>query len=672
MPAGSGRECFAIGSKENYREDECGSLELGLRSLLAASSVRGRSAATTATNIVDDNMLSSHIVETPVPRRGQWIAEKDKQESASAKWHGKPCRRVTTTTTTTTCSSPSSTTRKYSIVASQGELARNNLAKSAREPSAATTTLRNGIGINNRESILASGIRARKDKTCAIFKGKHVKSDGFQEQTSKLVVSSSAVSRSSSSSSLPDGSAKGLSGVSGGKGGGTVNLVKKSSSLLFGVENQSTYQCGELASPSRSRDYLKSYRSILNQFNLIEKSPPVQKSASVETLNLPTSWKKSKCSGNIVKKSVSFSFDTRFERNRQTPAKNTAIHEAKLYHKGVLLDRGNCNNTLAKVPPSWKEESGDPAALLRAAREADDALIKEIISRAQKLGPDAADNVNIADCSGRTAISYMAGNGAPTMLEAILSFTGADPNIPDNEGNTPLHFAAQAGQTDCLNILLQKCPDIEVDARNTLGFTPLMKAALQGRTKCAKILLFAGANPTLRDHGRGLRAEQWARFCGRYVCAEVIERFARHRLLERTTSCRWGSEPELAAKVLQGKLIPVPTTPTQPPSTSSGLKSKFRKVFRTNSGPGDRNFSLVSQLTTAALCASSPALPKPGDVPPVVKSLLRPLSVPQLRVTLVAPQDVLLDKSPDVYDNSFMEKIENAMVKPSRSKKKHK
>lgn len=65
---------------------------------------------------------------------------------------------------------------------------------------------------------------------------------------------------------------------------------------------------------------------------------------------------------------------------------------------------------------------------------------------------------------------------------------------------------------------------------------------------------FLGANPTLRDHGRGLRAEQWARFCGRYVCAEMIERFARHRLLERTTSCRWGSEPELAAKVLQGKV----------------------------------------------------------------------------------------------------------------------
>lgn len=56
----------------------------------------------------------------------------------------------------------------------------------------------------------------------------------------------------------------------------------------------------------------------------------------------------------------------------------------------------------------------------------------------------------------------------------------------------------------------------------------------------------------MRDTGRGLRAEQWARFCGRYVCADVIEKLSRHRLLERTTSYgRWGSEPELGPHIIQ-------------------------------------------------------------------------------------------------------------------------
>ncbi|CAD6213193.1 GSCOCG00003958001-RA-CDS [Cotesia congregata] len=40
----------------------------------------------------------------------------------------------------------------------------------------------------------------------------------------------------------------------------------------------------------------------------------------------------------------------------------------------------------------------------------------------------------------------MAGNGAAELLEMVLNFPGANVDIPDNEGNTPLHFAAQAGK----------------------------------------------------------------------------------------------------------------------------------------------------------------------------------------------------------------------------------
>ncbi|KAJ3660462.1 hypothetical protein Zmor_004911 [Zophobas morio] len=92
----------------------------------------------------------------------------------------------------------------------------------------------------------------------------------------------------------------------------------------------------------------------------------------------------------------------------------------------------------------------------------------------------------------QTALSYVASNGSIDLLELILPLPNLDPNKPDNEGNTPLHFAAQAGQVECLNCLLSRCRGIEIDARNNLGFTALMKAALQGRNKCAKLLLFAG------------------------------------------------------------------------------------------------------------------------------------------------------------------------------------
>lgn len=161
--------------------------------------------------------------------------------------------------------------------------------------------------------------------------------------------------------------------------------------------------------------------------------------------------------------------------------------------------------------------------------------------------------------------------------------------------------------------------------------------------------LVAGASPSIRDAGRGLRAEQWARFCGRYICAEVIEKFARHRMPDRSTpNGRWGSEPELAGRILTGKVI----TPhrlrfiTQcsfqalPPAVSPALvhsnsiKNKLRRAFRTTSSPGTDcppSFSIVTQLTSAALCASSPLLPTTHNTP--IKPMMRPISVPRLQVS---------------------------------------
>lgn len=137
----------------------------------------------------------------------------------------------------------------------------------------------------------------------------------------------------------------------------------------------------------------------------------------------------------------------------------------------------------------------------------------------------------------------------------------------------------------------------------------------------------------MRDTGRSLRAEQWARFCGRYVCADVIEKLSRHRLLERTTAYgRWGSEPELGPHLVQGKLQPPAISCVNNNTHHSSIKSKLKKAFRTTSR-STQSFSLITQLTSAALCASSPALPSPSSVPPIVKSLIRPLAVPKLQVT---------------------------------------
>lgn len=124
--------------------------------------------------------------------------------------------------------------------------------------------------------------------------------------------------------------------------------------------------------------------------------------------------------------------------------------------------------------------------------------------------------LQISSFSTQTAISYICSTNLINILDELLRMPDIDVNKPDNEGNTPLHFAAQAGLCEIINMILTRSRSVKVDAKNNLGFTPLMKACIQGRTKCAKLLLFAGASPVEVDTGRQLRAEQWARFCGRY------------------------------------------------------------------------------------------------------------------------------------------------------------
>lgn len=73
---------------------------------------------------------------------------------------------------------------------------------------------------------------------------------------------------------------------------------------------------------------------------------------------------------------------------------------------------------------------------------------------------------------------------------------------------------------------------------------------------------------------------------------------------------------------------------------NNGIKSKLKKAFQRTTHPSNwsnsnkvNSFSLVTQLTSAALCVSSPVLPNSSKVSPVVKSLIRPFVIPKVEIT---------------------------------------
>ncbi|KAI0213431.1 Ankyrin repeat domain-containing protein 33B [Lamellibrachia satsuma] len=202
----------------------------------------------------------------------------------------------------------------------------------------------------------------------------------------------------------------------------------------------------------------------------------------------------------------------------------------------------------------------------------------------------------------QTAFSYACANGFMPILELLANVEEVDPNLADNDGNTSLIFAAQAGHDDVVSFLLHQFRGMHIDHCNQHGFTALMKASIQGRTRCAKLLLFAGANPNRHDYGRGLCAEDWARFCGRRACADAIAKYIRSKKYFFTKTFilskdKWSSEPDLAKTV----------TPTE---TSRGGGSWIQRhlSFKKKKSTGNESPSSPGSLQKATRCVSSPEL----------------------------------------------------------------
>ncbi|RWS16364.1 ankyrin repeat domain-containing protein 33B-like isoform 3 [Dinothrombium tinctorium] len=162
----------------------------------------------------------------------------------------------------------------------------------------------------------------------------------------------------------------------------------------------------------------------------------------------------------------------------------------------------------------------------------------------------AEQEVNYKDTNGLTGFSYLCQNGDLAMLRKIAHIKHIDVNVQDNEGNTPLILASQAGTIIIEENFLLKLNKtnaqslghsqtvaflidhfrnaLDIDKRNNFGFTALIKASLLGRVKCVKILLAAGANIVLRDPNKGYNALEWAQYCGRTECVNAIKYQVKH------------------------------------------------------------------------------------------------------------------------------------------------
>ena len=142
----------------------------------------------------------------------------------------------------------------------------------------------------------------------------------------------------------------------------------------------------------------------------------------------------------------------------------------------------------------------------------------EAFIAAMKEG-EASKALELVEKPGSTVINYRGGDGNAGLHIAMrhrnsnwvgfLLSRGADPDLGDANGDTPLILAARRGFVEGAARMVMK--RAEVDKTNRLGETALIVAVQQRQTAIVKMLLEAGADPDKTDHAGGYSAREYAK-----------------------------------------------------------------------------------------------------------------------------------------------------------------
>ncbi|XP_061095964.1 ankyrin repeat domain-containing protein 33B [Conger conger] len=196
-------------------------------------------------------------------------------------------------------------------------------------------------------------------------------------------------------------------------------------------------------------------------------------------------------------------------------------------------------------------ESPVPLSFYQACCSNNAAIVKMMIQQGV-----SEDEVRETDKNSRTGLIVACYQGYVDVVIALAECPYIDVNWQDNEGNTALITAAQAGHIMISNYLLNYYSGLDIERRNCHGFTALMKAAMQGRTDCVRALMLAGADLEARDDGRRLTPRQWALFTSRYETAHLMLRLMIQPSPEQYCDSyqpEWAKLPEMLARAQEPK-----------------------------------------------------------------------------------------------------------------------
>ncbi len=157
---------------------------------------------------------------------------------------------------------------------------------------------------------------------------------------------------------------------------------------------------------------------------------------------------------------------------------------------------------MAAATPA-RAQFSDNYNFLKAVKDKDGQKVTDLI---QKPGSTVINSRDVT--SGENALHIVVARRDATWLAFLLA-KGANPNLTDNDGNTPLMDAVQGRFEEGVRTLLAN--RAQVDKVNDSGETPLIRAVQLRDVGLVRLLVAQGANPDKRDTIAGMSAKDYAK-----------------------------------------------------------------------------------------------------------------------------------------------------------------
>ncbi len=154
------------------------------------------------------------------------------------------------------------------------------------------------------------------------------------------------------------------------------------------------------------------------------------------------------------------------------------------------------------LPVAAQAQFSDTYNFMRGVRDRDFAAVRDLVEQ------PSSTVINVRDRSTGEAALHILTRERDSQWVLYLLQHDANPNIRDNDGNTPLHIAAQIGFLEAADWL--RIVNADLNARNNRGETPLILAVQQRNAPMVRQLIEAGANPNIADSVIGLSARDYA------------------------------------------------------------------------------------------------------------------------------------------------------------------